>query len=275
MDRLNRRKFTPAEFDKTLPKSVRRTSEFTTLKAMCSFKCSRCKYEWTVRAKRGWFGCNNCRDKTPVNKKTNETYLVQLRDQHEDIIALEEYKGADTPILHIHTFCQHEWKARPLNILRGRGCPRCKLRMKSVKLGRKDVLVRGYEDKAVKLLLKKFKPAQIRVHSEKVVPNFQYVFRGSNRVYFPDMHVPHINTIVEVKSMSTIGLCGNMYKSRPSELFYLTKAKHNAVIAAGFKFKLLIVQENGNELKCPKDWAQLTFSEFKQCFLCAGKFQKR
>lgn len=269
--------FTQKEFDAQLPKTVKRTTPYKTLVALCSFKCKTCKYEWTTKAGRGFKGCYECtkKEKPPVNKKTPEEYVAQLQSVASDIEVLEDYMGAATSILHKHSLCGHTWKAKPLNTLRGRGCPKCKLRMKEVSLGSKKVLVRGYEDKALALMLKRFTAKQIRVQNEKQVPTINYKFRGSNRLYFPDIYVPHINTLVEVKSLSTIGVLGNFYKEKPADLFYLTKAKARATIAEGYKFKLLVMLEDGTSLKLPNNWLELSHRAFKEYALVYSEARKQ
>ena len=56
--------------------------------------------------------------------KTHEQYVAELKADRRGIVALEDYKGGLTPILHR---CSegHSWEARPSGILNGKGCPWC------------------------------------------------------------------------------------------------------------------------------------------------------
>lgn len=263
------------DFDASLPKTVKRIAEFVGMSRQCTFKCTVCKHTWTKsKARRGRFGCPMCNldTKTREQTRTQDDYIALLKERNPTIELLGTYTGALRDALHRHTLCGHEWLAKPSNLTRpngeARGCPKCMMRMKEARIGKRKVLVRGYEDKALRYMKSLFKPEHIHVHNEKTVPNFDYTFRGSNRRYFPDMLVTHINTIVEVKSISTIGLAGNMYQSTPSELFYKTRAKARAVMKQGFKFKLLVMRERGNKpYKIPNDWHTMNFRQFKESVL--------
>ena len=259
--------YTQAAFDKSLPINVRRMSPYIALNSLCTFKCRTCKTQWTTKAQRGLRkGCPTCNKmvQTQSSRKTDAQFRKELAALDANIAVLDAYVNSHTRLSFQHRLCGNIWPALPSNILKGRGCPKCKLRMKSVRLGNKDVLVRGYEDRAIEYMLTLFKPKQINVHNEKQVPNIAYTFRGSNRTYFPDMYVPHINTLVEVKSTSTIGLLGNWFNAKPSELFYNTRAKARAVIAEGYKFKLLIMTEHNEPLCIPVNWHSLSFKQFKE-----------
>lgn len=59
-------------------------------------------------------------------KKTHEEYVAELAIKNPDIKVLEEYIDSHTPILHKCLIHNVYWKAKPSNILDGRGCPECK-----------------------------------------------------------------------------------------------------------------------------------------------------
>lgn len=87
-------------------------------------------YEWYVfpnNVLKG-HGCPIClREKIrDRNIKTNEKYVKDLGSANPNIISLEEYKGAETNILHKCLKCGNEWMVRPSNLLSGKGCPNCK-----------------------------------------------------------------------------------------------------------------------------------------------------
>lgn len=58
-------------------------------------------------------------------RKTHEEYVAEIVSKNPNIEVIEEYIDAKTPILHRCKIDDHEWHARPNNILGGRGCPVC------------------------------------------------------------------------------------------------------------------------------------------------------
>lgn len=72
-------------------------------------------------------GCIECgkekiRDK---NRRTHDEYIKELEKVNSNIICLEKYVNANTPILHKCKIDGYEWKAIPEGILYGRKCPKC------------------------------------------------------------------------------------------------------------------------------------------------------
>lgn len=62
---------------------------------------------------------NNIRE-----RRTNDEYIKLL--ENTTFISLEEYKGSTVPIKHMCILCDHEWEARPQQLLReGAMCPVC------------------------------------------------------------------------------------------------------------------------------------------------------
>lgn len=65
-----------------------------------------------------------------ARKKTNTDFINEIKDKFGDeYLFLEKYKNAKTPILCRHK-CGHEWYISPTNILQGKGCPKCKKKLK-------------------------------------------------------------------------------------------------------------------------------------------------
>lgn len=58
-------------------------------------------------------------------KKTPEVYVEELMIKNPNVEALEDYKGANIPILHRCRTHDVVWNAYPTNILRGHGCCLC------------------------------------------------------------------------------------------------------------------------------------------------------
>ena len=61
-----------------------------------------------------------------MKKKTHEEYVREVYQINQFIEVVGKYVGNHTPILHKCKIDGHEWMAMPSNILRGRGCPKCK-----------------------------------------------------------------------------------------------------------------------------------------------------
>jgi len=247
--------------------TIRSISEYRGCRSEGQFECLECKHVWSAQWRRIIQGATKCPRCVSVrlggkNKKTHQVYCEELALVDPSIQPLEKYVNSYTAILHRHE-CGHEWRLMPLNSLRGRGCPKCKLRLRTVKLGARKVNVRGYEAIALKWLVrnKKVKPSEIQTHNEKTVPNFLYHHRG-RRTYFPDFYIPKTNCIVEVKSLSTVGILGNFFNLKPRTLFSLTQAKAKAVLNAGYRFRLLIMGSDGNRIPTPKGWLRMTHKEF-------------
>ena len=73
-------------------------------------------------------GCYECgMEKLKIaTTKTNEQYIKELNNVNSNIVVLEKYIGANTPILHKCLIDGYQWYAQPSNILFGKGCPQCK-----------------------------------------------------------------------------------------------------------------------------------------------------
>ena len=67
----------------------------------------------------------------------------------------------------------------------------------------------------------------------------------SDRIWYPDLYVPSIDTYVEVKSSRTLMI-----------EFLKNRDKHKASITAGYKVKFVVVKSRSNEiLKLPDNWS--------------------
>ena len=66
------------------------------------------------------------------------------------------------------------------------------------------------------------------------------------------MYIPKLNTIVEVKSNYTLGLTG---KKRPNtKMWRQNQAKAKATLASGYKYKMMVMHEDGTRSMLPKGW---------------------
>ena len=73
-------------------------------------------------------GCCECGKEKIKNKltKKHEKYVEQLREKNPYVEVLENYKDSHTPILHLCKKHNVEWKSIPTNVLKGKGCPKCR-----------------------------------------------------------------------------------------------------------------------------------------------------
>lgn len=72
-------------------------------------------------------GCLECWNerKSKSRQKSHEQYVNEVRNINSNIIVMEKYINAKTPILHKCTIHNIEWKPYPEVVLRGGGCPEC------------------------------------------------------------------------------------------------------------------------------------------------------
>lgn len=65
-------------------------------------------------------------------------------------------------------------------------------------------MVQGWEPYAIDYLLNKFYEDDL--YFGKEVPRIKYIFKEKEHIYFPDIYIKSIDTIVEVKSTYTYNL---------------------------------------------------------------------
>lgn len=72
-------------------------------------------------------GCRCCcGDKLRAQKiKDHQQYVEEVLEINPNIKVIEQYRGNNIKILHQCLIDGYEWKARPGNILYGKGCPKC------------------------------------------------------------------------------------------------------------------------------------------------------
>lgn len=96
----------------------------------------------------------------------------------------------------------------------------------------KTVLVQGYEDRALDILLGHYHEDEIDVHDE--VPTITYYTPdGKEHRYFPDIHIPSENLIIEVKSQYTYNGFIGWYE--------VNLLKEQATKDAGYNFEFMIL----------------------------------
>lgn len=99
--------------------------QYTHSKVKLDHACNVCNHTWSAKPNNilNGNGCSRCNKP----KKSVDRYKQQLLETHKGVISLcDAYAGSNIKALHQCNGCKHMWNTRPDNILRGRGCPRCK-----------------------------------------------------------------------------------------------------------------------------------------------------
>lgn len=214
-------------------------------------------------------GCPDCGREAKQNRAntlTGPEFRRELKAAAPRIRHIGEYGGKTVRTEFRCRDCAHEWKTTPDSVLAGHGCPACGLeatfakrhhgsRLRPYKLGRREVMVQGFEPQALDYLRSVgYRPEQIFVGSD--VPKVRYSYRGKNRTYYPDIWIPHLNLIVEVKSVYWLGITD-------IEIFRQVCAKREATMQY-HNFAVLVMHEDGSRMMLPKDWATMTHTQLRK-----------
>lgn len=96
-----------------------------------------------------------------------------------------------------------------------------------------EILYMGYELVAIHKLLEVNALNQIKTQRSEI-PTIKY-YHNQSRTYYPDIFIPHLNLIIEVKSTWTYGS-----ETKNIEDFYLNQIKRRACLDAGYNFQFWI-----------------------------------
>jgi len=206
-------------------------------------------------------------------KKTTETYKKELyakKDNKYEIIG--EYVNSRKPMIHRCFTCKGERIVTPDNMLRKFyfKCPNCSpavggYKTYSYTLGERQVTLQGYEKHALDFLLKKFSCEDIKVSKCGEVPKIMYRLNGK-RTHRPDIYIESINTIVEVKSLYTLGISMTGSKGGRTR-WEIQRAKYKAARKQGYKYALLVFGDTGRRIHIPKNWSDLRLREARNQIL--------
>ncbi len=241
-----------------------------TVRDSATFSCNECGQQQTrnlITLKRSpCVGCGK-KEKSRKLRQSHDDYVARIRSiWGTKIQVVGSYVSTKRKVRHKCMECFNTWKVSPLNSLyRDSGCPYCANRAKrghlskgtkitDYMLGNRTVKVQGYEPAALDYLLGHFEPDDIRVEHDGDVPVVEYRVRNRRHRYFPDMYIRSTNTILEIKSLYTLGfgsgrLCRKFWRRNC--------LKAIACKDRGFKFALLLMDSKGNRLKLPKNWPTL------------------
>jgi hypothetical protein len=102
-------------------------------------------------------------------------------------------------------------------------------------------LVQGYEPFALKHLLELYTEEQIKT-SRKDIPRIKYTYNDKTKYYFPDIYIPHINKLIEIKSTWT-------YSSENDNIDLKAKASINS----GYDYEIWVYNNKGELIKTAKN----------------------
>lgn len=125
----------------------------------------------------------------------------------------------------------------------------------------RELTLQGYEKYALEYLVSEMgvKPKDIICECENDFTktlNIRYKYGGEMRTYIPDAYVVSKRTIIEVKSVHTLGL-----ESKKKRGWSMTCAKAKATRAKGYNIILLLMQDDGSRIPMPKGWYNMKKDE--------------
>jgi hypothetical protein len=202
-----------------------------------------------------------------INRTSTKTIRKRIYKMHGDEYKLiGEYLHIQKDIRIRHK-CNFTYKVKAGLFLTKHGryglCPKCVTNTKGSAIKRikhKGVTfkVQGAEPFTLKRLIQKYKPKDIITSQSKLMITFDYKFDGKRCKYHPDFYLPKKNKIIEVKSLATLGLTHDRYQFFGENLFERTQAKALKVLSKGFRFQLDLYSEDGEKIKLPKSWTEMT-----------------
>lgn len=122
----------------------------------------------------------------------------------------------------------------------------------------RNLTLQGYERHALEHLVKVMgvKPEDIVVECENDFAktlNIRYKYRGEMHTYVPDAYVKSQRTVIECKSLHTLGI-----QSKITRGWAMNCAKAKAAKAKGYSIILLLMQDDGSRIPMPKGWYDMT-----------------
>lgn len=219
-------------------------------------------------------GCPACSRKRQGESVRLERSVWEdrIREKHGDTVRLlGQYLGCNKNRRYRFKcyVCFNTWKAQlPAVAITGTGCPHCANQQKTkagfrVKTYEREGItfrVQGWEYQAIIWILENrdVKAKDILTESTSKVPVFEYKFGRRKHNYYPDMYIPRLNKIVEVKSNYTLGLtCGR----GSTRKWKVNQLKAKAVISAGYRFSMMLMTAAGDRYRLPKGWYNLSQKE--------------
>jgi len=106
--------------------------EYISANSPIKLKCNVCECEWSCESKQiiAGHGCPDCgHKKNRLSRvKTHNKFVEDVFKKHKDrLTIIGEYYNSNTRILTKCNMCNHEWEPISNGLIKGRGCPICKV----------------------------------------------------------------------------------------------------------------------------------------------------
>lgn len=100
--------------------------EYVNLRTKIKHKCKICDYIWGVRPDILLYNKNGCPKCGKRAVLTQKEFVEKVEEINSNILVLDDYIKSSVKISFCCKICGNVWKAKPNNILQGKGCPKCK-----------------------------------------------------------------------------------------------------------------------------------------------------
>lgn len=208
--------------------------------------------------------CNTCYpSKFASMQLTQDDYVANLKNERPEFKLVGKYVDAKTQTQYYHKKCKQTFTAYPSYVKRKQfQCPACSPKTcGSYRIYEQDgriIKVRGKEKLALDHLINRlgWDLYDIELDADGTVPSVKYYSKTEkrNRMYKPDMYVPHKNLLIEVKDFRTLGLNHCFFYSTAKELWETNCSKAKACIKKGYKFLMILYNTENEVVKLPRNW---------------------
>ena len=166
-------------------------------------KCKICNHIWKTTPDRllnKKAGCPKCAHKKIHNeqRKTNNSFIKELKERTDDIIPLDEYVDAKTRIKFKCKTCGHIWKTIPNHVINGTGCPKCALsgtsREEQDLIDTLKETINSYIERGIRIKL--YKETEENLKNKYLMEERKY-FSNNGKRYQLDIYFPNLKLGIE------------------------------------------------------------------------------
>lgn len=105
--------------------NIRPIEQYKNARTKIMHRCIKHNVDWSVLPTSILAGCGCKQCKKEKLATTNDEYVKKVKEINKNIIPIEKYLNSASKILHKCLIDGHIWEARPSDILKGHGCPKC------------------------------------------------------------------------------------------------------------------------------------------------------